>query len=282
MKIAWIACQFDDELTNLVRTDEIELRYLDNKVVLARATALDSDGRTNKMAVGVDGIDTAQDQLVAVAYRSDEATRQLQCRIATLRYLPQPGAAPVTKSNGSDTTIHFHEIESHEHPSVNDDVEFTVERMGACGLDQAVVADLTRSDVGIPVVRVIVPRAEAWTFYLTHAGRATIGHRVLQEIQRTCVLKRGDLENAADDHDVIVILDGEFGQSRSVSPKEILGVLDGGKTVVGAASMGALRASELDRYGMIGVGWVYDYFRRSIIRPTRTSPLCTYRSTSSR
>jgi TfuA protein len=78
-------------------------------------------------------------------------------------------------------------------------------------------------------------------------------------------IKRGDLA-AVDDYDVFVILDGEFGQNMSVSPKEILAVLDRGKTVIGAASMGALRASELDRSGMIGVGWVYDYFRRRAVR----------------
>ena len=78
-------------------------------------------------------------------------------------------------------------------------------------------------------------------------------------------IKRGDLA-AVDDYDVFVILDGEFGQNWSVTPKEILAVLDRGKTVIGASSMGALRASELDRSGMIGVGWVYDYFRRSAVR----------------
>ena len=78
-------------------------------------------------------------------------------------------------------------------------------------------------------------------------------------------IKRGDLD-AVDGYDVIVILDGEFGQSMSVSPKEILAVLGRGKTVIGASSMGALRASELDRNGMIGVGWVYDRFRRSAVR----------------
>jgi hypothetical protein len=78
-------------------------------------------------------------------------------------------------------------------------------------------------------------------------------------------IKRGDLA-AVDDYDVFVILDGEFGQNMSVSPKEILAVLDKGKTVIGAASMGALRASELDRSGMIGVGWVYDHFRRCAVR----------------
>jgi hypothetical protein len=78
-------------------------------------------------------------------------------------------------------------------------------------------------------------------------------------------IKRGDLA-AVGDYDVFVIIDGEFGQNLSVTPKEILAVIEQGKTVIGASSMGALRASELDRAGMIGVGWVYDYFRRSAVR----------------
>jgi hypothetical protein len=78
-------------------------------------------------------------------------------------------------------------------------------------------------------------------------------------------IKRGDLV-CVDGYDVVVIVDGEFGQTESVSPKEILAVIESGKTVIGAASMGALRASELDRFGMIGVGWVYEYFRRQPIR----------------
>ena len=78
-------------------------------------------------------------------------------------------------------------------------------------------------------------------------------------------VKRGDLA-CASEYDVFVIIDGEFGQNLSVTPKEILAVLANGKTVIGASSMGALRASELDRSGMIGVGWVYQYFRRSAVR----------------
>ena len=89
--------------------------------------------------------------------------------------------------------------------------------------------------------------------------------RRLAAVTHAPPIKRGDLA-AVDDYDVIVILDGEFGQNMSVSPKEILAVLDKGKAVIGAASMGALRASELDRNGMIGVGWVYDYFRRCAVR----------------
>jgi hypothetical protein len=89
--------------------------------------------------------------------------------------------------------------------------------------------------------------------------------RRLAAVTHAPPIKRGDLA-AVEDHDVYVILDGEFGQNMSVSPKEILSLLERGKAVIGASSMGALRASELDRSGMIGVGWVYDYFRRCAIR----------------
>jgi hypothetical protein len=89
--------------------------------------------------------------------------------------------------------------------------------------------------------------------------------RKLAAVTHAPPIKRGDLA-AAGDYDIFVILDGEFGQNMSVSPKEILSVLARGKTVIGASSMGALRASELDRSGMIGTGWVYDYFRRCAVR----------------
>lgn len=78
-------------------------------------------------------------------------------------------------------------------------------------------------------------------------------------------IRRGDLEQFAD-NDIFVLIDGEFGQNLSVSPKEILALLDRGKVVIGASSMGALRASELDVCGMIGVGWVYERFARAEVR----------------
>ncbi|MEV0599873.1 TfuA-like protein [Streptomyces sp. NPDC050315] len=55
----------------------------------------------------------------------------------------------------------------------------------------------------------------------------------------------------------IGIIDGKFLQSFSISPKEILRAMDRGVRVYGSSSMGALRAAELDVYGMTGVGTVY-------------------------
>jgi hypothetical protein len=69
-------------------------------------------------------------------------------------------------------------------------------------------------------------------------------------------VRRGDLA-ILDPRRLVVIIDGEFDQSFSVSPKEILRLLDLGATVIGASSMGALRAAELGDLGMSGLGWVF-------------------------
>lgn len=59
----------------------------------------------------------------------------------------------------------------------------------------------------------------------------------------------------------IVLIDGVFDERPSVRHKEILVLLAHGVRVIGAASMGALRAAELDGFGMTGVGAVYNAYR---------------------
>jgi len=73
---------------------------------------------------------------------------------------------------------------------------------------------------------------------------------------------QGDLLSAWERYhpEVCVIIDGEFGQSLSVWHKEILFVLNQGVHVVGASSMGALRAAEMERFGMVGVGSIFEHF----------------------
>jgi len=78
-------------------------------------------------------------------------------------------------------------------------------------------------------------------------------------------IKRGDIE-LYEGYDPLVIIDGEFGQNLSVSPKEILAALRSGRRIIGASSMGALRASELDFFGMVGVGWIYKRFAGPAVR----------------
>ena len=77
---------------------------------------------------------------------------------------------------------------------------------------------------------------------------------------------RGDVLSAAlEAPPVIGLVDGRFDSLPSVWHKEILWAMSAGIPVYGAASMGALRAAELDRFGMCGVGRVYRAYRDGIL-----------------
>jgi hypothetical protein len=59
----------------------------------------------------------------------------------------------------------------------------------------------------------------------------------------------------------IVLIDGVFHQSLAVWHKELVYALLEGVTCIGAASMGAIRAAEMHRYGMIGIGKIFEMYR---------------------
>lgn len=74
-------------------------------------------------------------------------------------------------------------------------------------------------------------------------------------------IQRGDMSLALRENpDIIAIIDGVFHQNSAVGHKEILTAINKGIKVYGASSMGALRASELDSLGMIGIGYVYSQY----------------------
>jgi hypothetical protein len=75
-------------------------------------------------------------------------------------------------------------------------------------------------------------------------------------------IKRGDVSRLLRERvpDAIGVVDGQFLQSFSISPKEILQAIEAGVRVFGASSMGVLRAVELEPYGMTGVGQIYRLF----------------------
>lgn len=75
--------------------------------------------------------------------------------------------------------------------------------------------------------------------------------------------RRGDLlRSARDGARIIGLIDGVFFQESAVAHKEILDAIAMGARVIGASSMGALRAAETDVYGMVGVGEIYEAYRR--------------------
>lgn len=79
-------------------------------------------------------------------------------------------------------------------------------------------------------------------------------------------VKRNDIKRIMrNPPDIIGIIDGVFFDSAAVAHREIIEAIKSGITVVGGASMGALRASELDSYGMIGVGKIYEMYRSGVL-----------------
>jgi hypothetical protein len=77
---------------------------------------------------------------------------------------------------------------------------------------------------------------------------------------------RGDVLKAVQDGARIIgLIDGVFFQECAVAHREILYALERGVKVIGASSMGALRASELDRYGMEGVGKIYEQYKTGVL-----------------
>lgn len=79
-------------------------------------------------------------------------------------------------------------------------------------------------------------------------------------------VSQGDIISVANDNPkAIGIIDGYFQLVPAVWHKEILYALDKGIPVIGAASMGALRAAELDAFGMVGVGRIYQWYRSGFL-----------------
>ncbi|HEY0991597.1 MAG TPA: TfuA-like protein [Kofleriaceae bacterium] len=63
----------------------------------------------------------------------------------------------------------------------------------------------------------------------------------------------------------IVVIDGVFHGGPSVWQRELLAAIDAGIEVLGASSMGALRAAELYPLGMQGFGTVFDWYRSGFL-----------------
>ncbi len=77
----------------------------------------------------------------------------------------------------------------------------------------------------------------------------------------------GDVARAVrDGATAIGLIDGVFETAPSTWHKEILWALHKGVPVSGASSMGALRAAEMDRFGMRGIGRIYRLVRRGAIQ----------------
>lgn len=90
--------------------------------------------------------------------------------------------------------------------------------------------------------------------------------RLLPEAEFRPPAVRGDvLRGALDNPSALCLIDGYFEHQLAVHHKEVLWALRQGIPVCGAASMGALRAAELDDFGMLGSGVIYQAFADQVL-----------------
>ncbi len=75
---------------------------------------------------------------------------------------------------------------------------------------------------------------------------------------------RGDIEEAARSFDAILLIDGVFHHDLAPSPREVVDACDRVR-MLGAASMGALRAAECAPFGMLGLGAIARWYVRECI-----------------
>ena len=87
----------------------------------------------------------------------------------------------------STGTEPFREIRSQDSDDFLDDINLMLKRLGDAGLDRAIVVDLTRPEIGVPVVRVVVPGLEMSAMDPDRRGR-----RWRDEVKRNRRLPRAE------------------------------------------------------------------------------------------
>ena len=83
---------------------------------------------------------------------------------------------------GRGPVVPFDAVASYPHQSLVEDVDWLVSRFRASGFPMVVALDLTRPELGVPVVRVVAPLAETWTAFHVHFARGALGPRALKKI----------------------------------------------------------------------------------------------------
>lgn len=88
---------------------------------------------------------------------------------------------------------------------------------------------------------------------------------ILPEADYRGPAKKGDLLKLASDPDVklVGLVDGVFLQDYPPTPIEVYQLArKQGVVIAGAASLGALRAVELEKFGMVGIGKIFELYKK--------------------
>jgi len=118
--------------------------HVDSRIALIRAITELSQTR----ALNIQG---ARDDLKKIQYTQDD-------EIYKRKWQFMPTTTLTRKKD--EKVVMFSEIRTYVNDDILDDVKFILSRLKNAGLRRAIIVDLTHSDVGIPVVRAIVPGLE--------------------------------------------------------------------------------------------------------------------------
>lgn len=126
----------------------------------------------------------ADARVAALRALTEAATSRLACIQGGREDLPEVVRDNAYVSDpdlafGVGPTGSFADVPSVQLSSVEEEVAWLLERFERAGFSQVVAVDLTRPELGVPVVRVVVPRAESWAIFHMHLSTAAIGQRAL-------------------------------------------------------------------------------------------------------
>jgi thioglycine synthase len=119
--------------------------HLDSRIALIRAITELSQTR----AVNIQG---ARDDLKKIQYRDNDEIYKRKWQFI---------ASSSTHTN-DNKNIAFSKIKSYVKKDILDDIKLILNKLKKAGLKRAIVVDLTNPNVGIPVVRIIVPGLETF------------------------------------------------------------------------------------------------------------------------
>jgi thioglycine synthase len=118
--------------------------HLDSRIALVRAITELSQTR----ALNIQG---ARDDLKKIQYRQND-------EIYKRKWQFMPATTLTHRRN--EKVVMFSEISTYVRDDILDDIKFILGRLKNAGLKRAIIVDLTQSNIGIPVVRAIVPGLE--------------------------------------------------------------------------------------------------------------------------
>lgn len=141
----------------------------DVRIALMRALTEVSQTR----AVNIHG---ARDDLKRMQYRQDDEIYRRKWQ-----FMPAASISPRTNDNHG-YTVNICEIKTHVNQDILDDIRLILSRLKRARLKRAIIVDLTNPNIGVPVVRVIVPGLE--TFEVTGSVMGKRAKKFFQNLYR--------------------------------------------------------------------------------------------------